>query len=189
MGKAMSPQAKRLLLRVGAPLLVALVPSGGVGVGLWGNSEAAQNGCLLPQPAPAARHQAESGGPAGLQGYTGKDLEPVTSRLRALDGAQQPWWIPDQPNFYTRLKARAAALQAQLDSLQNQLLTQAKADTGKQIETAKSQIAQAQQASADDGADHHRRPGQSEVRGVGTRGPLRRAETLRAARGPPPVPQ
>lgn len=143
----MTPQAKRLLLRVAAPLLAALVLIGGVGVGLWGNSEVARAAASYHSQRQLLDTRLKA---AGRQGYTGKDLEPVTSQLRALDGAQQPWWIPDQPDFYIRLRVRAEALQAQLDSLQNQLLTQAKADTGKQIETGKSQIAQAQQANADD---------------------------------------
>jgi hypothetical protein len=143
----MSPLAKRRLLGVGTSLVAALVLIGGVGVGLWGNSEVARAAASYHSQRQLLDTRLKA---AGQQGYTNKDLEPVTSQLRALDGAQQPWWIPDQRNFYTRLKARAAALQAELDSLQKQLLTQANADAGKQIETAKSQIAQAQQANADD---------------------------------------
>src|SRR5262245_24353518 len=37
---------------------------------------------------------------AAGQAYTARDLSPITTRLKAVDSAREPWWIPGRSGFY-----------------------------------------------------------------------------------------
>jgi lipoprotein-anchoring transpeptidase ErfK/SrfK len=147
MGQAMSSSGRRRVLKIVAPLLAVAVLLGGVGVALWNNSEGARAAASYHDQRRALELQLKA---AGAQGYTGRDLEPVTSQLSAVDTAREPWWIPDQPGHFRRLAGQVTRIRVQLDALERQVLGQAQADAAKQLDGAKSVIAQAQQANADD---------------------------------------
>jgi hypothetical protein len=142
------PIARRtVLLRVVAPIVLAAVVAGAIGLVVWDNASSAQASTTYQQ----RRHTLDDRlRAAAQQGYTGQDLAPVTTQLTALDAAREPWWIPGRPGFYQQQATTTARLQAQLDSLQGRLFAQAQTDASKQIADAKSVIGQAQQGNAAD---------------------------------------
>jgi len=147
MGQGMSLSGRRRVLKIVAPLIAVAVLLGGTGAALWNNSEGARAAASYHDQRRALELQLKA---AAAQGYTSQDLEPITQQLKASDAAREPWWIPDQPGHFRRLTAQVARLRVELDSLERQVLTQAQADAAKQVDGAKSEIAQAQQANADD---------------------------------------
>ena len=143
----MSSSSGRRVLKIVAPLIAVAVLLGGVGVSLWNNSEGSSAAASYHAQRRALDRQLKAD---GAQGYTGQDLEPITLQLGAVDKAREPWWIPAVPGHFRALTAQVVRLRVQLDSLESRILSQAQADAGKQIDSAKSEIAQAQQANADD---------------------------------------
>src|SRR2546429_1272395 len=142
-----SPRTRTTILKIAAPAVAVALVLSSVGVLLWSNATTTQasNGYQQHRQALDASLRA-----ASRQGYTSQDLAPVTSQLQALDSSQLPWWLPGRPAFYQHQAGETAQLQAQLDSLQRRLLSQAQSDATRQVSDAKTQIAQAQQASAAD---------------------------------------
>ena len=138
---------QRRLFTIVAPLVAAVVLLGGVGTAIWSSSEGSKAAASYHSQRAVLDGQLKV---AATQGYTSRDLEPVTSQLRLIDGTREPWWIPDQPGYFNHLATQVGHLKTQLDSLRRELLSQAQGDAGKQVETAKAAIAQAQQANADD---------------------------------------
>jgi lipoprotein-anchoring transpeptidase ErfK/SrfK len=136
-----------MLVRALALAAVAVVVVGAVGVVLWNSSTAgaASSGYQEKRHALAAELAA-----ASRQGYTASDLAPVTSQVSTLDGATEPWWLPGRRGYFQAQAAQAGALRSQLSSLEQRLKDQARTDAGKQADTARTAIAQAQQANADD---------------------------------------
>jgi len=147
MGPALKLSDQRRLFMIGAPLVAVVVLLGGVGTALWSNSEGSKAAASYRSQRGVLEGEMRA---AATQGYTSQDLEPVASQLRLIDGTKEPWWIPDQPGYFSHLAAQVGHLNTQLNSLRRQLLSQAQGDAGKQIESAKAEIAQAQQANADD---------------------------------------
>ncbi|HKA48054.1 MAG TPA: L,D-transpeptidase [Candidatus Dormibacteraeota bacterium] len=143
----MSLSGRSGVLKIVGPLIAVSILLGGVGLALWNNSEGARAAAAYHDQRRALELQLKA---AGAQGYTGQDLEPITQQLKASDATREPWWIPDQPGHFERLTEQVGRLRVELDSLEKQLLTQARADAAKQIDGAKSEITQAQQANADD---------------------------------------
>ena len=143
----MNLSGRRRLIAIVAPLVAVVVVLGGVGTALWTNSEGSKAAASYHSQRAVLDAQLKA---AGAQGYGIQDLEPVTSQLRVIDSTKEPWWIPDQPGYFKHLATQVIQIRAQLDALRKRLLTQAQADAGKQIESAKAKIAQAQQANADD---------------------------------------
>jgi lipoprotein-anchoring transpeptidase ErfK/SrfK len=136
-----------VLPKVVAPIVAAAVVLSGIGVVFWSNASSAQASATYQQQ---RRTLDAALGTASQQGYTGQDLSAITSQLRTLDAAQEPWWIPSRPDFYHDQAARAAHLQGQLDTLERQLLGRSQADASKQLADARTAIAQAQQSNAAD---------------------------------------
>jgi len=125
----------------------ALVVLGGAGVALWSNSAA--SGAALSYQA-KRRALDTSLAAARQQGYTGSDLAPITTQERRLDAGAAPWWLPGRPGYFEGLSTRTGGLQSQLTALERQLVDQARGDVSKQSDSAKTAIAQAQQANAPD---------------------------------------
>jgi len=138
---------RTVFLRIVAPIVLAAVVAGGIGLVLWGNASSAQASTTYQQ----RRHTLDTRlKVASQQGYTSQDLAPVTTQVRALDGAREPWWIPSRPGFYGRQASETSRLQAELDALQGRLFAQSQADAAKQLGDARSVIGQAQQSNAAD---------------------------------------
>jgi lipoprotein-anchoring transpeptidase ErfK/SrfK len=136
-----------LLIKVAAPAVACLLLLGGVGIGLWsyGVTGSAANAYHMKRQAlQVALRQASQ------EGYTSQDLAPITNQAAALDGTQEPWWLPSRPGYYDQLAVRTGGLQTQLQSQLQQLLGKAQSDSGKQVNNVKTAIAQAQQANAAD---------------------------------------
>jgi lipoprotein-anchoring transpeptidase ErfK/SrfK len=143
MGRLMSSLAVKVIA-VGAAALVVL---GGVGIAVWSNSTTSRS-ALAYQAKRRALDAAVSS--ASQQGYTSRDLAPVTSQERQLDAGAEPWWLPGRPGYFEHLSQQTGQLQVQLTALERQLVDQARADTTKQSDAAKTAIGQAQQANAPD---------------------------------------
>jgi lipoprotein-anchoring transpeptidase ErfK/SrfK len=142
-----SPSIRRLL-KIGAPVLALLVVLAGAGIVYVSNSQSAREAASYHSKRAALDSQIKQ---ARQQGFTAQDLGPITSPVHTLDRAHEPWWVPDQVGFFQSQSAQVAKLRGLLDQLKKDLLGKAQAEAGKQIESAKSQIAQAQAANADDG--------------------------------------
>lgn len=136
-----------LAVKVVAGGTAALVVLGGVGLALWGNS-ASSRAALAYQAKRRALDSSVSS--AAQQGYTSRDLAPVTSRERQLDTGSEPWWLPGRPGYFEHLSQQTGQLQGQLTALERQLVDQARGDVSNQSDAAKAAIAQAQQANAPD---------------------------------------
>jgi lipoprotein-anchoring transpeptidase ErfK/SrfK len=138
---------RTILVRVVAPIVLAAVVIAGIGLVLWDNASSTQASNTYQQ----RRHALDARLLAARQqGYTSQDLAPVTSGVSALDGAQEPWWIPSRPGYYEQKAAETSRLDAQLDALQARLFAQAQTNAAKQLGDAKSVIGQARQSNAAD---------------------------------------
>ena len=87
---------------------------------------------------------------AAAQGYTAQDLTPITSRLHAVDSAQETWWIPGRSGFYGQQTATVGQLRSDLKTLERQLLLKARTGLDKHVTIARSAIDQDAQLSAAD---------------------------------------
>lgn len=87
---------------------------------------------------------------ATAQGYTAADLEPITSQLRAVDSSSAPWWLTSRTDYYKRQDDQVVRLDADLNSRQGQLLTQAQTDATQQMSSTKSALAHDHDLGADD---------------------------------------
>ena len=144
----MSAPRQQSAIKVVGPILAVAVLVSGLGVALWSNSEGARAAATYHDQRQALDLKLKT---ATGQGYNSQDLEPVTSQLRVLDSTHEPWWIPNQPDYFSQLTTQVTQLATQLAALETQLLSQAQTQAGKQIDSTKATIAQAQQANADDG--------------------------------------
>jgi lipoprotein-anchoring transpeptidase ErfK/SrfK len=138
---------RAVLPKVIAAVTAGLLLMSGAGAVLWSDKVAGQAANTYHQKRQALNARLQA---AAQQGYTSQDLEPIRTQVRALDRSEEPWWIPGRPGYFDHLAAQTTALQGELNSLLQQLFTQAQTDAGKQIDGARAQIAQAQQANAAD---------------------------------------
>src|SRR5215831_2346226 len=136
-----------LALKVIAAGVAFVLVAGGVGVAVWANTAA--NQAANAYRAQRAKLDA-SLRTAGQQGYTAADLAPITSQESALETSQKPWFAPGQVPYYDGLASRASLLQRELTTLKEQLLNEARASVTRQSDSARTSIAQAQQANASD---------------------------------------
>jgi hypothetical protein len=130
-----------------ATLAALVVVAGGAAVAWW--SSAATGHASLAYQAKRTALDARITA-ARQQGFTAKDLAPVTSRVSRLDGAREPWWLPGRPAYFESQNRLAGELQSHLDLLVRELSERARGDAGRQADAARAAIAQAQQANAAD---------------------------------------
>jgi hypothetical protein len=131
-----------------ASIVTAGVVLSGVGAGIWSNNAASQASASYHQKRQVLFAQLAT---ASKEGYTQADLKPVTSRYNSLSNSTAPWWIPSQAFYFQSQAKQTAQLQAQLQALEERILTTARADAGKQVDAAKAEATQAQQIGAADG--------------------------------------
>jgi hypothetical protein len=136
-----------LALKVIAVAVAFVLVAGGVGLAVWANTAA--NQAANAYRAQRAKLDA-SLRTAGQQGYTAADLAPITSQESELETGQKPWFAPGQVPYYDGLTSRTGVLQKELTTLKDQLLNEARAGVTKQSDSARTSIAQAQQANASD---------------------------------------
>jgi hypothetical protein len=131
-----------------ASIVTAGVVLSGVGAGIWSNNAASQASASYHQKRQVLSAQLAT---AYKDGYTQQDLKPVTSKYNSLNSSAAPWWIPSQAFYFQSQAKQTAQLQAQLQALEQQIFTTARAEAGKQVDAAKAEVAQAQQIGAADG--------------------------------------
>jgi L,D-transpeptidase catalytic domain len=131
-----------------ASIVTAGVVLSGVGAGIWSNNAASQASASYHQKRQVLSAQLAT---AYKDGYTQQDLKPVTSKYNSLNSSAAPWWIPSQAFYFQSQAKQTAQLQAQLQALEQQIFTSARAEAGKQVDAAKAEVAQAQQIGAADG--------------------------------------
>ena len=131
-----------------ASIVTAGVVLSGVGAGIWSNNAASQASASYHQKRQVLSAQLAT---AYKDGYTQQDLKPVTSKYTSLTSSAAPWWIPSQAFYFQSQAKQTAQLQAQLQVLEQQIFTTARAEAGKQVDAAKAEATQAQQIGAADG--------------------------------------
>jgi lipoprotein-anchoring transpeptidase ErfK/SrfK len=131
-----------------ASIVTAGVVLSGVGAGIWSNNAASQASATYQQNRQVLSAELAT---AAKEGYTQQDLKPVTSKYNELSASNAPWWIPSQAFYFQSQGKQTAQLEGQLKVLEQQLLTTALTDAGKQVDAAKAEAAQAQQIGASDG--------------------------------------
>lgn len=87
---------------------------------------------------------------AAGQGYTVRDLSPITTRLKAVDSAQEPWWIPGRSGFYEHETADVSKLSRDLKTLEQKVFTSVQTGAAHHIRTAASTIAEDRRLAAAD---------------------------------------
>jgi len=73
---------------------------------------------------------------AAGQGYTITDLRPITTRLKAVDSAREPWWIPGRSGFYEHEAGAVGQLRRDLKTLKLKLFTDAQSSAAQHIGSA-----------------------------------------------------
>jgi hypothetical protein len=138
-----------LSVKVIAAVAAVAVVAGAVGLLVWSNAAAAQAVLSYQQRRHALQAKLQA---AGQQGYSKQDLQPIASQAQALDvsAAQEPWWLPGRAGYFQQLASQAAALETQLGARESQLVDGARMDAAKQLDAAKAEVVQAQQAGAAD---------------------------------------
>jgi lipoprotein-anchoring transpeptidase ErfK/SrfK len=136
-----------LALKVVAAAVAILLVAGGVGVVIWANTAANQSAAAY-----RTRHQELDASllKARQDGYTATDLAPITSQEASLETSQKPWFVLGEEPYYNNLSTRTSQLRSQLTTLERQLLDEARTDSTKQSDAARTSITQAQQANAAD---------------------------------------
>lgn len=89
-------------------------------------------------------------GSAAGQGYTAGDLSPITTRLKAVDSAGEPWWIPGRSGFYEHQTAAVIELTRDLKTLERKVFTNAQTSAVMHIRGAGSTIDQDRRLAAAD---------------------------------------
>lgn len=87
---------------------------------------------------------------AQAQGYSGEDLQPITSRLTGIDSSRAPWWLTTRADFYRHQDNQVTSLAVDLKTRQTQLLSQAQGDATQQVGAAKAGIDRDRALGADD---------------------------------------
>jgi len=77
---------------------------------------------------------------AAARGYTISDLSPITTRLKAVDSAREPWWIPGRSGFYDHEAATVGQLRRDLRALEVKALSVAQTSAAQHIGSAGSAI-------------------------------------------------
>src|SRR5215467_6296968 len=73
---------------------------------------------------------------AAGQGYTIGDLSPITTRLKAVDSAREPWWILGRSGFYEHEAAVVRQLRSDLKALELKVFADARTGTTQHISSA-----------------------------------------------------
>src|SRR5204863_1196581 len=128
-------------------VVVAGAVSAAAGVAIWSTASSAQAAAAYHQQRQALTAQLRA---AGAQGYTSQDLRPITTQVDVLDASQAPWLIAGRPGYYGHLTGQTADLRSQLTTLERRVLDQTRADASRQMDAARTGIAQDRQASASD---------------------------------------
>jgi lipoprotein-anchoring transpeptidase ErfK/SrfK len=136
-----------IALKIIVPVALAVLLAGTAGLLAFGHSSALQAASKYQRERQQLNAQLRA---ASQQGYTAQDLRPITTQVAAMDSSQKPWFSLGQAGYYDRLAQEASSLQRQLSSLEQRLFTAAQQEADKQITTATTAIAQAQQVGADD---------------------------------------
>jgi lipoprotein-anchoring transpeptidase ErfK/SrfK len=145
----MQSAPRSLSLKLVAAVVAVAVVAGAVGLLVWSNAAAAQAVLSYQQRRQALQAKLRT---AGQQGYSQQDLQPISSQAHALDvsASQEPWWLPGRAGYFQQLASQAAALDTQLGVRERQLVDGARMDAAKQLDAAKAEVVQAQQAGAAD---------------------------------------
>ena len=77
---------------------------------------------------------------AAGRGYTARDLSPITTRLKAVDSAQEPWWIPGRSGFYEHETADVSQLSRDLKTLEQKVFTRVQTSAAQHTRSAGSTI-------------------------------------------------
>ena len=77
---------------------------------------------------------------AAGRGYTARDLSPIITRLKAVDSAQEPWWIPGRSGFYEHETADVSQLSRDLKTLEQKVFTRVQTSAAQHTRSAGSTI-------------------------------------------------
>jgi lipoprotein-anchoring transpeptidase ErfK/SrfK len=134
-------------IKVIGGVLLAVVLVVALGVGAWSYTTANQAAARYDRERVTLQNQLRD---ARQQGYTAQDLQPVTSRVNALNSAATPWFLPSRPAHFQSSLSETISLQQQLKTIEQQQLGQARDGSTQQLTTAGNTLNQAQQAQAAD---------------------------------------
>jgi L,D-transpeptidase catalytic domain len=123
------PPVRRLFVTV---LLVPIVLAAGGFLSLQARIEARAS---APYLAERARLEADLGS-AAAQGYTARDLRPVTDRLNGIEATPGPLWLGSWDDFYRAQADRVAKLRTELVRQQQVVLTAADGDAARRLSAA-----------------------------------------------------
>ncbi|HEX6548085.1 MAG TPA: L,D-transpeptidase [Candidatus Dormibacteraeota bacterium] len=87
---------------------------------------------------------------AQVAGYTGTDLEPITSKLAAIENAPEPIWVGDRASFYHSGTLALQGLRTLLGDREQLVFSQSRATTADDIAQAKSAIEKDRQLGVDE---------------------------------------
>jgi lipoprotein-anchoring transpeptidase ErfK/SrfK len=142
---SLSLASTRVKVAAGALLAVVLVVA--IGVGAWSYTTARQASARYDRARSTLQNQLRD---ARQLGYTEQDLQPVTNRVKALNTAAVPWFLPSQPLHYQGALTETINLQQQLKTIEDQKLSQARDGSTQQLASAGETLNKAQQAQAAD---------------------------------------